>query len=196
MMTDSSPQPLSQLLEQSALIKQEPKHSAISSRNREAVQALLVAFSPTRQMDMCKNTNDCFFGEYPTLAALNKNCGEGAAEAWLIPQLTDLFVFCGQQGDKIVFKATAMMIAREYYFLKVSELMLFFYKFKAGAYGKIYGNIKAVDFMFCLRQFATERVDAYQKKESEEHLKLLDKYQRNAISYTEYLARKEKEKQM
>lgn len=60
------------------------------------------------------------------------------------------------------------MIAQTYSYLKVSELMLFFYQFKQGRYGQFYGAIDPLKIMCALQDFRRERFDAIFDYESEQ----------------------------
>lgn len=54
-------------------------------------------------------------------------------------------------------KTCADVIAREYGYLKLTELMLFFSDFKAGKYGVFYGSVSPLQITYALRQFCEER---------------------------------------
>ena len=73
----------------------------------------------------------------PTLAIMRHAYGEGFPATWLMPQILDLVVYSNSKGTLSDRQAEflAEVIANEYGFLKASELLLFFYKFKAGEYG-------------------------------------------------------------
>ena len=45
------------------------------------------------------------------------------------------------------------------YYLKVSELMLFFYRFKSGKYGEFYGVVDLQRIMSGLNAFLRDRLD-------------------------------------
>ena len=83
------------------------------------------------------------------------------------------------------------MIATEYYYLKVSELMLFFHRFKTGRYGRFYGSVDPLVITTSLRDFVRERGIAYEQHEQEERERREKEECKNAITYEEYLRRKE-----
>ena len=99
--------------------------------NREA---FLSSFNPDIQRQICTDSELCMFGEYPTLSALRNGYGNNAPVMWLIPQLYNLSEYCGckekLQGKPL--EECASIIANEFHYLKVSEVMLFFYRFKTG----------------------------------------------------------------
>lgn len=129
---------------------------------REERARLLVEYNPDAQMRICHDTELCHFGDFPTLAEVGRSLGGGTPKAWLVPQLANLSEFCGCK-NKITPQQTrelAAIIAQEYFFLKVSEVMLFFYRFKAGEYGRFYGNIDPMVITCALREFLRDRSEA------------------------------------
>lgn len=149
-------------------------------------------YNPDRQSELCQDRNECIFGEHPTLAGL-KAYGSRTATAWLIPQLLNLSEFCGCKDklSKRMIEELADIIAGEWFYLKVTELMLYFYKFKAGYYGKFYGSVDPLVITTSLREFVTERNDAISSKEADEALERLKEHQEGAITYQEYQQMKE-----
>ena len=142
-------------------------------------------------MEICGNSNDCFFGEYPTLAEIRKNYGDKTPSAWLVPQLYNLSEYCGVK-DKLEgapLEETAFVIATEYYYLKISEIMLFFHRFKTGRYGRFYGCVDPLVITTALRDFAQERINAIVAKESEDRDREREEQRKNAITWEEYCKR-------
>jgi len=83
------------------------------------------------------------------------------------------------------------------YYLKVSELMLFFHRFKAGKYGEFYGVVDPQRIMSGLNMFLRERVEEiaqYERivaqKRIEEESKQRDE---RCITHEEYLKIKTEE---
>ena len=145
-------------------------------------------FYPPAQLKLCPNRELCFFGDFPTLYTL-KNGYRGRVDiAWLIPQLTDLSEFCGCKGKLTdsQIEQTAHIIASTYGYLKVSELMLFFYGFKEGKYGHFYGNVDPILITSTLRDFIVERSDAIDKRDHELAAKKIIEDAKNAVTYEEY----------
>lgn len=130
----------------------------------------LVRFNPAAQQSItAQNTELCFFAGYPTLAKLRAGYGDKIPEMWLVPQLVDLSEYCGVK-DKLSQRQLddlASVIAGEFFYLKVSELLLFFRWFKAGRYGRFYGNVDPLVITTALRDFCTERAEIIDKHERE-----------------------------
>lgn len=142
-------------------------------------------------MKCAENVEKSFFCSAPTLATLNVSYGTGTAAMWIVPQLKSLCDYCG-------FKETltdrqmaelAKVIAINYYYLKTTEIMLFFAWIKAGRYGKFYGRIEPVMIMTALIQFVKERNERVDRHNQEEQtLKREQELRDNPpISYEEYL---------
>ena len=151
-------------------------------------EAFLQMYNPSYQLEICDDPGKCFFGDFPTLADIKRDYGKNVSMAWLVPQMFNLSEFCGvkEKMSKEQLKDTAYVIATEYYYLKVSELMLFFHRFKAGRYGRFYGNVDPLVITSALREFCEERKTAIWKKESEDAIKAREESMKNGITWDEY----------
>ena len=155
-------------------------------------QEFLVQYNPDRQRVICQSKDDCFFGDYPTLARL-KVYGASTPASWLMPQLLNLSEFCGCR-DKLtigMIEELADIIAQEWYYLKVSELMLFFYWFKSGRYGRFYGAVDPLVITTSLRDFVADRNEAISKREYEERKARREHSFEGCITREEYLKLKQ-----
>lgn len=126
-------------------------------------------FSPEWQEYAGSNPVRAYFGDAPTLARLNIAYGDGTAKMWLIPQLCNVSEYCGckEKMTGAMLRELAGGIVAEWGYLKVSELMLFFHKFKMGAYGRFYGNVDPMVITCALRDFLADRSLAYDRREKE-----------------------------
>lgn len=88
----------------------------------------------------------------------------------------------------------AMMIVDNYHWLKVSELMLFFYRFKLWKYGSFYGVVDPSRIMEALTAFVRERNDALSKIEQEARDRKMEEHLSKAVTYEEYLRLKNERK--
>lgn len=145
-------------------------------------------YSPGYQLEICGDSDLCFFGDYPTLAALKRDYGMNAPLTWLIPQLTDLAIYSGSRDklSKEQYKECAFVIATEYYYLKVSELMLFFHRFKTGRYGRFYGSVDPLVITTSIREFVRERGTAIERHDQEERERREAEGRKNAVTWEEY----------
>lgn len=149
-------------------------------------------FSPDYQSRICGDTDECFFGNYPTLGQLKTEYGRNAATVWMTPQLHNLSEYSGCKGKLTgeALKDCAYVIGTAFDWLKVSEVMLFFHRFKTGQYGRFYGNVDPLVITESLRKFCEERHQAYDRKEKEDRERRDEEYRKTAISYEEWLAMK------
>ena len=88
----------------------------------------------------------------------------------------------------------ASVIAAMFGTLKISEVMLFFFLFKGGKYGKFYGAVDPITITCALQEFMVKRaadIDFYEREKDRERL-LSD--MENTMTYAEYKALIAKEK--
>ena len=132
---------------------------------------------------------DCYFGKYPTLAELAKQYDRKFPSSWLMFQLISLSEYCGckEKISDYMLIQCADVIATDFYYLKVSELILFFHRFKSGNYGQFYGAVDPLIITTSLREFVRERATAIDRHEQEEKAKERETWKKNAITYEEYV---------
>lgn len=167
---------------------------ALRSRYRD-ITAFTEAHSPARQLSLCHNPEACFFGDFPTLSELRQAFNVSAA-FWIVPQLVDLSQFCGAAGklQDNSLEQCAELIAQNYSYLRISEVMLFFYRFKLGRYGRFYGAVDPILIMQALQDFVRydrsraidDRLSALQRQRAEAAA-------RQACTYEQYLAWRDKQ---
>jgi hypothetical protein len=161
----------------------------LPQRTTEERSRFLAEYSPDRQVSVAEDADDCVMGDYPTLSEVKSEYGANTPVMWLIPQLYDLSEYCGCR-DKLQGRALegcAEVIASEFYYLKPTELMLFFRWFKAGRYGRFYGSIDPLVITTSLQTFISERNEIIAKHEREESDRKRKEWSRDAITYEEYL---------
>lgn len=106
------------------------------------------------------------------IEVLNSAYEPGCAAAWLAEHIGELNTFSGSKNmDDEQVKALARMIAVEYADMKISEMMLFFYRFKCGYFGKFYGKVDPMVITCALKDFAAECEQKRQEFLNEEYLK-------------------------
>lgn len=166
------------------------------SKSKEEAKELLKKFNPSVQHRCYAYPERCVSGSAPTLAVVNRDYGELVAVDWLTIELNDYQNFIGVKEENKaaldVVRELSRMIFGRYYYLNLSELMLFFQRLKYGDYGEMYGYVDAVRILRALRSFVVERNGIIERLEQEESEKKRASERKNAISYQEYLARKDK----
>lgn len=107
----------------------------------------------------------------PSLNAIKISFGDNIAETWLMAQIEDLNTFCGVKEKASVEQmlCLAQLIISKYWFLKVSDLMLFFANFKLAKYGTFYGVVDPIVISSALLRFNEERVEALNRIEKQQN---------------------------
>ena len=120
--------------------------------------------------------------------------GEGFAESWLISHLFNLSEYCGSKVKLTDFQLDELssIIFTDYHHLKVKELMLFFYNFKKGKYGKFYGTIDPTVITNAIPEFLKERSMILDRIEQEKMQQERKRWAETSITYDEYLRMKRK----
>lgn len=114
--------------------------------------------NPDTQINFGKNPTAAVMGDYPTLTDINIAYGDGFATEWLLPHLARLSLFVGAKNlDINQERELAAVIAEEYHYLKVTEILLFLYRFRTGRYGRFYGAVDPMVITCALRDFMVER---------------------------------------
>lgn len=147
--------------------KLQQKVNALLSSHSDLASFMQV-MNPQLQHTCAQHEDRAFFGTAPMLVTLRYAYHDQAAMMWMLPQLYDLGDYCGvkEKLDKEQMKQLARIIIQEFGFLKVTEVMLFLHRFKAGHYGRFYGAMDPMVIMTALRQdFMQERSDAIDRHE-------------------------------
>lgn len=149
----------------------------------------LLRYTPDYQRRIASDAEECFFGRYPDLGLVKKLYGEEIATAWLVPQLANLSEYCGAR-DKMTdmqMEECASIIATDFFYLKISELMLFFHRFKSGRYGKrFFAAVDPLAILDALHDFLNERSFAIDRMETAARLARYDENRKGAVTYEEY----------
>lgn len=159
-------------------------------KTKEEARNLLKAFNPSEQTALACNPTFCVTCEAPTLATVRKEYGEQVANDWLAIELDDYQNFVGVKEDNkasyAVIKELSRMIQNRYYYLKLTEIMLFFQRLKYGDYGEMFGCVDAVRILRAFKAFVDDRnilIDRELSRQREEQHK---EDMKNAISREEY----------
>ena len=153
-------------------------------------------YNPDRQVSCAEKEklDNSFFGGHMTLADIKEKFGKGADAVWLIPHLESLNEFFGGNdtarflSERQIYDL-AKMIAGEYYYLKVTEFMVFFNWLKLGKYGKMYGRVEPMAITTALISFLNDRnylIDR-RKQRTDEERQQKDTEANPPMSYAEYL---------
>lgn len=151
-------------------------------------------FNPNMQLTLSRNVDDCYYGDYPTLRQL-KEYGENTPSMWVIAQLHNLSEYCNCKDklENATLLECANIIAVDFDYFKVSEMLLFFYYLKIGSFGRFYGSIDPVMVIASLRKFSCVRAQKYEERENKEKRRKLEEDKRRGITWKEYCELKHKQ---
>lgn len=129
------------------------------------------------------------FGNSPTLTKLNLAYGDYSAEKWLVPQIVEVSLVLGLKDGATIEQTrfTASAIAALYPWLKTDELMLFFFRFKAGCYEQFYSRFDPQTLLRSMRMFMTDRNYYYRIRDQTRLEAELAESRRNAVPPPKHL---------
>jgi hypothetical protein len=114
--------------------------------------------NPDTQVYFGKHPTTAVMDDYPTLRDINTAYGQGFAAEWLLPHIANLALFVGAKNLTVPQEVElARILAVEAQNLKVTEVLLFFYRLKAGHYGKFFGSVDPMVITCALRDFYKEK---------------------------------------
>lgn len=185
---DVLPKPLQQATEQ------------VKKRYGDA-ENFLATFNPDLQIAIAANVERAFTGNSPSLTVVKHSYSEQVLIVWILAQLENINDFCGVLNKMTIVQMEnlARIIVVEYHYFKISELMLFFHRFKCGKYGQFYGVIDPQKLMSAIQAFASDRISETRsietRRQQEELNRMRDEWRRSttAISYEEYQKQKKSE---
>ena len=109
----------------------------------------------------------CFSAKTYTLTQLRLNCA-GLQNSWLSAQITYLNSVSGAtQMTEMQMMMLVSNISQTYGYLKITELMVFFFQLAGGKYGKFYGAVDPMQIMVDLNEFMKYRSVMLDKIESD-----------------------------
>ena len=130
----------------------------------------LTRFAPDKQAACAKFPEACVLRDCPTLVDARNMYGQDTAELWLAIELRDASEFARTERKPEPFEIDecARTLYSQFYHLKISELLLFFAKFKGGAYGKFYGEVDLLTIGEAMQKFLKSRRDLISRAEEKE----------------------------
>lgn len=141
-------------------------------------------FAPDKQAIYCKAEQRCIEGTAPSISETSEAYGTEVSLSWLEIQIKDLSDFsgCKEKLEIGQIKEIARILAFQFGAMKITEMMLFFYLFKCGQFGKFYGAVDGLTITTAFNEFIDYRFEKkfryeeerrkIEQKEREEH----DKY--------------------
>lgn len=153
----------------------------------------LTVFNPDQQGLCTVDERRTYCGTAPVLSVVRAAYGRGTAKSWLCIQFNDLGEFAGVR-DKMTttqLNQLADVILNQWYYLKVTEIMLFLQQFKAGRYGRFYGAVDAMAITEALGKFCAERTTIIARLDSEERESARQREQQERAASGDCISREE-----
>jgi hypothetical protein len=120
---------------------------------------LMATFNPINQYKIAEDKDRAYTGVSPSLVSIKNAYGAKTLNKVIIAQLENLNDFCGasvKMESNVIIELTYMIQSR-YYYLKIAELLLFFFNFKMGKYCELYGSVDPLKITTSLNKFIQER---------------------------------------
>lgn len=163
-------------------------------------ESFLAMFNPERQYIYCLYKDRCFCGSAPSLSVVSKCYGSNVSELFVSAQIKDLMEYTGNKGKLTIHQIDALskVIVSTFYYLKVTELMYFFFLFKSGRFGSFYGSVDTIVITQSIREFLkirNDEIESIERKRNQEEAERRNKdCAKNAISYEEWVSIRDKYK--
>lgn len=126
-------------------------------------------FAPQYQADVARDPDLCMTDpRVPTLAVAVNAYGRRGMTGWVIAQMEDLNRTAGGR-DKMTaeeMQNAAEAIVTTYPQLRLTDVMLFFLRFKAGVYGRFYGKTDTLVITTALAQYVEWRTREVRRVEA------------------------------
>lgn len=143
----------------------------------------LQTFAIQNQMRYTENAARCVMGSAPTLLQVEGAYGRKVVDEWLTYQLANLSEYFGGAGKITIGQMDdlcALMI-QECKGHRITALMLFFRRVKAGYYGKFFGAFDPMALMEMWRKFCTDVGEIIAQEERRRQVERLDEFKRDAV---------------
>ncbi len=162
----------------------------------------MLTFTPRLQRDVAEHVERAYTGEAPSLGRI-KNCyGRDVVIALLCSYLENLNDFTGvkQKIELDQQKEVATIFLTEYYYLKITEVLLFFYRLKTARYGHFFGVVDGMFITGAIYPFLEERRAAllqYEKEKRDREIREeRERRSTESVTYQEYLEQKKQLKKL
>lgn len=131
---------------------------------------MLRVYNPQMQIAYTKDQRRAYMGQSPHLGVVGRAFSPGVAKTWVTIQLWDLAEFsgCKKKLSERQIDELSQIICVEYGYMKLTELMDFFRRFKNGEYGKFYGSVDPMVITCALRDFSVFRIAQIRQFEKED----------------------------
>lgn len=133
-------------------------------------QEFVELYAPKHLFTYTLDEARCHHGNAPTLKECCTNFGRGTVMS-VVRAFLDQFVElvgCPQKPNNQQLNTICFHVATRFGYLKITELMLFFYRLMSGQYGKFYNRIEIPDILVPLAQWNKECTSIKQQRADSE----------------------------
>ena len=132
-----------------------------------------LAFNPTVQIKCAMHIERSLMSDVPTIRQLLHTYQLEHLQIWVMAHLEDLNEYVGVKNKMPTaqMKELSSMIILKSEYLKASEILLFFYKLKAGDFGGFYGTVdpqKVGEYLNAFRNWRSLALDKLYSKQAQE----------------------------
>ena len=144
------------------------------------------------QMMCAMNIERALTGDAPTIKQLLYTYKIEQIQVWLMAQIEDLNNYAGVKSKMTTpqMRELAGIIIVNTEYLKASEILLFFYKLKAGEFGGFYGTVdpqKVGEYLIAFKSWRSQELDrVHHKHMMEKRERERKEWQKTAITREEY----------
>ena len=159
-------------------------------------ESFLIRFNPDNGKAYTKDEEDAIMGTYPCLSELNEAYGKNDVKTFIMIQVRALNEFVGTANrmSTMQIEKLAEAIYDDFYFFKVTEILLFFKYFRGGRFGRFYGSVDPLFIMSCLWDFKRlrdEKISIFETRMNQAKREA-ERKENPPMSYEEYLRLKER----
>ena len=171
------------------------KKNQIVERYGDA-HSFALAYNPSVQLKCAMNIERSLTGNVPTIRQLLHTYQMEHLQVWVMAHLEDLNEYAGVKNKMATaqMKALASMIIVKSDYLKASEILLFFYKLKAGDFGGFYGTVdpqKVGEYLNAFKGWRSLELDkVYSKQAQQQRERQRKEWQETGITREEYIKRR------
>ena len=158
-----------------------------------------LAFNPTVQIKCAMNIERSLTADVPTIRQLLYTYKIEHLQIWMMAQIEDLNEYAGVKNKMATkqMKELASIIIVKSDYLKASEILLFFYKLKAGDFGGFYGTVdpqKVGEYLNAFLNWRSQELDkVYSKQAQEERDRKRKEWETTCMTREEYEKRRKSE---
>lgn len=156
--------------------------SEIASRYGSATD-FLRTFAIQNQMKYTEDSVRCVMGNAPTMSQVEDAYGRKVVREWITYQLANLSEYFGGNGKITIGQMDDLsaLMTQECRAQRITSVMLFFRRVKAGRYGKFYGAFDPMQFMEMWRAFLLDVVDIIEGEERRREAARIEDMKRRAV---------------